>query len=213
MKIYIGSLTAHGSANILPEMIANRNITQLFEKTCQLGLVNWGDTKVPCHTDCKEYVRESIKQFGYFRSIDWVENIEYLKNFSKQIYPKSSWFGTYKDQLAQVKQLLNEDVVTISVNYNQNDHDFVYEKWLKWQIAFSMHQNNVYFRDIEEARKFFDNNPPSYDIPKEKNTPADYIINIKDLYDYHKFKDFLNSVGCECSEEGWEFYRTYITYH
>lgn len=216
-KFHFGYMPPGGSGDIFIEMFVGRNRTQSFTKPCEISLVNFGTCKRPIHIAYEPYVLEAEQQFGYFRSIDWSKVPTALDHLIKK-YAKSDgiWFATYlQDIFVQVKQHWQDQVRSISINYDIKDYDLVLQKWAEWQATLvltrdkyrSLHVNPNKAIDFCKTNQLI---VADYIIPKESYVPADVEINFKDIYNEHSLKEIISNLGGYCNEQDWEFYREFI---
>lgn len=209
---YYVSMGPGGSANIFLEMFVNRNQKQEFAPACSCELFTWDDRLIPFAQHC-DYIDAINKKFDRSnRIVDWAKHLDYLENIVDSARPKSIWIGTNLEHtLAPVKEHFGDRVITMSINYD--DYEFIYERWVKWQIGWMLKRTDKKFSSYAEADDFCRTAGAEYfgySIPGTKTTSADHVIDIQDIFDPEKFKSFLSDLGCDCSLEDWAFYKEYI---
>ena len=214
---YYVSMSAGGTSNIFIEMFARRNTTIRFEDACACTLIPIGNDFVPYNSGHCKYVQEIVADFNVpFKTVNWVNNLECLDKLVKSVRPNTIWIGTcIDDSLPIIKNYFKDRVLTIGINYLNEDFEFLYNKWIRYQIGFLISQADHKFNNILEATQFCIDVGPEYfgyTIPKTKNTNADYVVNFQDIYNEKKFKYILTELGANCTDADWEFYRNYIKY-
>jgi hypothetical protein len=215
-QIYFGCMPPGGSGEIFIEMYMGRNSSQSFTKPCALILKEFNGIQLPIHAYSEPYVVESKKKFGHFRSIDWAKSPDALEHIVNK-YTKSDgiWFATYNlDIFNRVKQHWQDQVCTVSINYDSTDYDLVVQKWAEYQAAIILTQPKYQSLNIvaKDAVDFCKSNRQifGYEIPKQLYVPADIEINFKDIYNEQVLKQIISKLGGHCSDQDWEFYRKFI---
>lgn len=202
-----------GSSNLFLEMFTNRNRKSSFQQACVLDLFEWDGHQIPYTSQHCDYVVRVNNDFKEpFRIIEWPNHTAYLKELVDSVKPNSIWIGSnLPDTVGKIKEQFGDDVITMSVNYN--DYGYLYERWVKYQIGWLLKRTENVFDSYEEAEKYCRNVGPEYfgySIPKVKDTKADHIIDIRDIFDKNTFKNFLSELNCECWEDDWEFYDSVV---
>jgi hypothetical protein len=149
-----------------------------FLQTCMPTITDNGIVK---YYQNQPYVLDMIQGVrNASRTMDYSEHEERLRTLlnSEQ---KHIWLGTVRpDQFEILKQLFGEDVVTLSMNYDQSLVENITMDYL--EIA-EYYGSNV-FKD--ETLKSLVNK-----VPESFRYPADIEIDLSDIYDFYKLKNLL----------------------
>lgn len=214
--IYFGSLSAGGSAVILIEMLVMRNRKNNFVEPCHLGLAEYQGDQYPCCPKRVSYVEKTEKDIGSkFRSVDWTSHTDYLKQVRDDHQPDNIWFSSYDPiMVKRLKQVLNDEITTIAINYTERDHDFLLRKWARWQAGLLLTAGEKFESVTEAVDHCLEVGSESfgYAIPREKLDDADVVIQLRDLFDQRQLKEILHSLDCQNSQEDWDFYVQYLKY-
>lgn len=214
-QLYYVSMTAGGSSNILLEMFANRNKKIKFKSACECILFPWKDHYVPFNNGLCEYVTKVNTDLGVpFRTVDWTKHFSYLEQLVADAAPESLWIGNNVDHtIAGVKKRFGDNVTTISINYTESDYNFLYERWVKWQIGYLLKRQSKQFESYSAADRFCREAGPEYfgyTIPLRKDTIADVVINYCDIFDSNKIYKLMTDIGWIGNHSDWEFYYKYM---
>lgn len=114
------------------------------------------------------------------RSMDYSEHTERLRNLLNN-EQKHIWLGTVNsNQFDILKQLFGEDVVTLSMNYDESLVETITMDYL--EIA--EYYGSTIFKD--ETFESLINK-----VPKSFYYPADIEINLSNIYDFYKLQNLL----------------------
>lgn len=218
LPIWIGSVTAGGTSNIFIDMLVNRDNNSNFLNTCSLNLIDLNGIKWPRVTEYADYVKDFEEKTSLnFRLIPWYEYSNDLLNLSQNKDSLKIWIATYEESIFhKTKEVLRDKIFTIAINYNQDQYGFVLDSWAKWQTSLIFYKEKYSnFKEIENPLDLYKNilkngsEKYGFVLPKEKNTNADFEINIEDLYHKPTMKTITDNLGCNISKENWDFYDAY----
>ena len=214
--VYFGSLSTGGSAVILIEMLVKRNQKNKFVEPCHLGLTELNGDQYPYCPKRVSYVEKIEKDIGSkFRSIDWTSHIDYFRQVRKDHQPDNIWFSSYDPAMVKrLKEILNDEITTIAINYTKEDYDFLLQKWARWQAGLLLTAGEKFtsVTDAVDHCLAVGSEEFGYTIPREKLDDADVVIPLRDLFDQHRFSEILHSLDCQNSQEDWDFYSQYLKY-
>ena len=115
-----------------------------------------------------------------FRTINYPEHEERLRNLLSN-EQKHIWLGTVRlDQFDKLKQLFGEDVVTLSMNYDES----LVENITMDYLEIAEYYGSSIFKD-ETLDTLI------HKVPKSFYHPAEIEINLADIYDSYKLQNLL----------------------
>jgi hypothetical protein len=219
-KFYFGSLSTSGTANILIEMLVKRNRKNKFVEPCPLDIAEYRGDFYPYPPGRVQYVNKIEKDLQVkFRCVDWLANLDYLEKTIAENHPNNIWFASYGPDMAnKLKKVFGDLITIVSVVYEREDHDFLLQKWAKWQAGILLRaQSNTddQFASVSEAVEYclkVGSEHFGYTIPEQKLNSGDFTISFRDIYDKSKLAEFLNLLDCQNYAEDWDFYSEYIKY-
>lgn len=149
-----------------------------FLQTCMPTITENGVIKYyqnqPYVLDMIQGVRDASRNMDYTIHEDRLKNL--LNTEQKHI-----WLGTVRpDQFDALKQIFGEDVVTLSMNYDES----VVENITIDYLEIAEYYGSTVFKD-ETFESLLNK------VPKTFYYPAEIEINLADIYDYHKLETLL----------------------
>lgn len=216
-NLYFGRLTPGGTANILVELLG-RDQYQRFVDPCPMSFVSDGTLSYPYHFMLAQYVAEITSQYGVgFRSTPWHKNLDHLKSLVEKSLPQRIWLATYNNDIFDT--VINSlNCVSISINYPEQDYDFMRQKWARWMTGVIM--TDVRYIDlrkqfvsaVEVEQWLLDHGSAKfgYNLPRSLYTQADVEINLRDLFEKSSMQKILNRLDCNISKNDWYFYEKYL---
>ena len=219
-EVYFASIPPSGSAEFFIELFMGRNTRKNFLGPCKVEILEIGNSRTHgslCHAS---YVQEIMDYFGCgFRNVDWKNNLEYFSSVLKKYPHKDIWFATFLPETVDIiKKNFSPEVITLAINYSPEDFNMVCQQWAKWQGARIFYNNKFIklrkkFNAVSDAIEYCYKTGPEqfgFSIPRSLQVDADIMINLVDIFDEHKLKKILDTLGFECTEQDWNFYREYI---
>lgn len=216
-NLYFGRLTPGGTANILVELLG-RDRHQRFVDPCPMAFVSDGTLTYPYHYMVTEYVADINARYGVgFRSTPWHDNLDHVRSLPERYAPQTIWLATYSDDTFHTVTK-SVDCVSISVNYSEQDYEFMRRKWVRWMTGVIMTDSKFLdirkrFQSAQEVEQYlFESGSAEfgYDLPRSMHTASDVEINLRDLYDQSTMQHILDQLGCDISEHDWYFYEKYL---
>ncbi len=182
---YFSLVPMTGTAEIFIEMFVSRNKQINFTRACRVDIS--GD--IPRYTDDGDYVKEIVEHFGCnFRSVDWINNTDYLEYIVEKYAEDSIWFATFdKEQFEYIKEKYS-NAITVAFNVKPEDKQFMVEMWNIWVPG-----------------------NQDYEIPEYVDARADYEINLPDIYERDKIDAILRNMNFSCDQQDWEYYERILS--
>ena len=144
-----------------------------------------------------------------FRYIPWSKNSSVLKNIASQ--DKFQILSTSVDsEVDFVKDFLKDDVVTVGVHYDEDDHIELVRSIARFHI-YSLHNgwmtNNdpTILSEEEYMEKFSDF------VTESTKTSYDYNIHFKDFTNKTLMMDLFKNIGLPFNEKGEQFYDRWLS--
>lgn len=175
------------------------------------------------------YVRMFVQANGCrWRNIDWPKNIPALENFLES-EPRNVWLATvYADQLTAMKQHFGNDICTVAVNYDQAMYPVVLENWARFNATLWLNgdvkQRHAMIdsqfdqlptqipSDFDQLTQHFRDNVGLFKdgLPEVITTRADYVVNLKDLYNEKAFFNHLEQLGTLPTPKSVVYYQDWL---
>jgi hypothetical protein len=200
-------------------MAVRRNHNELFVEPCPLTVGGINDYQWPYIARRVPYVQKIEETYNIgWRSIPWENNSDVLKKVVETHSPLHTWAASFHvNTFHAVKKIFKKNCLTISINYAENDFEFMQTKWVRWQIGLIM-QNNKYsqfkkrFSSIKELEKYLISHGSAefgYELPKSKKSMADIEISLPDLFHKSRLEEILNYLNTQPTSDDWDFYKRY----
>lgn len=158
------------------------SVGQSSDKFLQTCMPTVFDNGVVKYYQNQPYVLDMIQGVrDASRNMDYTQHEEKLRNLLAT-EQKHIWLGTIRpDQFDALRQLFGEDVVTLSMNYDES---------MVRNIAMDFLEIAEYY-----GSTFFEGETVDTlmeKLPKSFYYPADIEINLADIYDFHKLENLLH---------------------
>ena len=149
-----------------------------FLQTCMPTITDYGVVR---YYQNQPYVLDMIQGVrDAFRTLNYLEHEERLRNLLNN-EQKHIWLGTVRlDQFDKLKQLFGEDVVTLSMNYDES----LVENITMDYLEIAEYYGSSIFKD-ETLDTLI------YKVPKSFYHPAEIEINLADIYDSYNLQNLL----------------------
>ena len=137
------------------------------------------------------------------RAIEWRENIDRLRDFISDLHTDDVMiFGSYSDdQMRFLKGLMQDDIVTIGLNYT-NEH---YEYLLNNMVEYHIHKNGG---DKKKLMMEFDQQGL---CPDRSDSEFDYTINFEDLFIKTRMIDHCDNIRLPFTDDTLKFYDKWLS--
>ena len=217
--LWFGLMPPGGTGNIFIEMAVRRNRKRLFVEPCPLTIGGDSDHFWPYIYKCVPYVNEIETSFNVgWRSMPWENHSDVLLAIVNRHAPAHTWAASFDTSTFQaVKKIFKDSCLTVSINYTEDDFEFMKSKWVRWQTGLVM-QNSKYndfknrfsnSREIENYLKNHGSTEFGYELLKSKNSSADIEIPLRDLFVQSRLADILDYLDTQPTSKDWDFYNLY----
>lgn len=217
--LWFGLMPPGGTGNIFIEMTVRRNNRERFVEPCPLA-VKYTDTHSwPYISRCVPYVETIEKSYSVgWRNMSWENHFLVLDRMVESHAPLHTWAASFNlNTFQKIQNYYGSSCLTVSINYNENDYDFMRAKWARWQTGLVM-SNPTYqkfknkFTDSHEIESYLlehGSKEFGYELPRSKITPADIEIPLRDLFDKTQMANILNKFNTQPTPDDWKFYDSY----
>lgn len=148
-----------------------------------------------------------------WRNIDWPSNISALEAFLES-EPRHVWLATvYEKQADLLKTHFGERVRTVAIHYDKTMYPVVLENWARFNATLYLNGDVIQRKamidfqfenlpndlptDFAALTDYFRNSVGLFrdGLPEEITTHADYVVNLRDLYNKSAFFNHLENLG------------------